>query len=323
MRNKTTNEIKDIIYNQNPNIDFISSKVIKQNNKYKRLVYMRCICGNIFCKTLDHIQNDKYLLCKTCAKENIRKKRKKTYNDRYRLDIENHGFELLDKHCDLYANQSVRVKELKTGYIGYIYPNKIPKNLIVFGLSYNYDNLLYNINRYAYNQGLKTRAVSISKQQNKKELCIDFVCECNAVFTTTYRAFLKGSKIVCDDCSNIISNNELSVKNFLDKSNIQYIYQFTEEKLRDVLPLSFDFYLCKYNLFIEIQGEHHYMPVNFGGNLTDAELQKRFDRYVYHDKLKKQYCEQKHISLLILSYKDIKNNSFQNKILEFIQTTQI
>lgn len=28
-------------------------------------------------------------------------------------------------------------------------------------------------------------------------------------------------------------------------------------------------------------------------------------------------------SLLILSYKDIKNNSFQNKILEFIQTTQI
>lgn len=44
---------------------------------------------------------------------------------------------------------------------------------------------------------------------------------------------------------------------------------------------------------------------------------------LYHDKLKKQYCEQKHISLLILSYKDIKNNSFQNKILEFIQTTQI
>lgn len=33
--------------------------------------------------------------------------------------------------------------------------------------------------------------------------------------------------------------------------------------------------------------------------------------------------EIKDIIYIILSYKDIKNNSFQNKILEFIQTTQI
>lgn len=80
--------------------------------------------------------------------------------------------------------------------------------------------------------------------------------------------------------------------------------------------MRFDFYLPDYNLFIEYDGEQHYMPINFGG-WNEEELQLKFEKTQYYDKLKNQYCEDNNIGLLRIPYwekeniKTIINNHLQ------------
>lgn len=60
--------------------------------------------------------------------------------------------------------------------------------------------------------------------------------------------------------------------------------------------LRFDFYLSTYRLVIEFNGEQHYRPFkHFGG---DSE----FDRILASDAVKKQYCKDNEISMLVLPY---------------------
>lgn len=105
---------------------------------------------------------------------------------------------------------------------------------------------------------------------------------------------------------------DIFLKDFFKNSN-EYFYQYTFDDCKNPVTkhhLPFDFYIPKYNLCIEYQGQQHYYPVDFTGSLTDEEKEEQFRQQKYRDKLKYDYCKNKGINLLEIPYtlyNDIEN----------------
>lgn len=314
-------EIIRIIKKKNPKIQFISSEIIIKKNKHRKFVHMKCECGQNFSMVLDKITSNKYLLCNKCSKEKQSKTRKKHYNKKYLPQITENGFTLVNPKSDLYANRFVEVIENDTGYRGFIYPNRTYKKMLIFSLEHNKSNYIYNVNQYAKNIGIKSRAIEFSDNNKWVSQGMKFICECGKEFETTVRAFQKG-KFHCDCCSKRYSQNEIMVSKFLDLHNIKYIQEFSINSLKDVLPSYFDFYLTEYNILIEVDGQHHEQMVNLGGNLSKEDIEKRFKTYKKQDEMKDDYCLRYNIPLLRINYKDMKNGKYLNIILTFIQTVK-
>ena len=83
--------------------------------------------------------------------------------------------------------------------------------------------------------------------------------------------------------------------NFLEEQKIHYIPQKTFSPLNKS-KYRFDFYIPKYNLAIEYQGEQHFRDNSFFKDGLDV-VQKR-------DEVKRNYCKENKIDLLEISYKD-------------------
>ena len=121
--------------------------------------------------------------------------------------------------------------------------------------------------------------------------------KCGYEYYVSRTNFLRDRR--CAKCSS--SKGEERIIKFLDKNNIDYIYD--EEIFKDLLGvkggiLRYDFYLPKYNLLIEYQGKQHEKDCgDFGDFITQQE----------HDKRKKEYAEKNNIQLLEIWYWDFDN----------------
>jgi len=97
----------------------------------------------------------------------------------------------------------------------------------------------------------------------------------------------------------------------LKKLNLNYEPQKTFPDCKNINLLKFDFYISKYNLCIEYDGELHFNAYkNFGG---EEKLKVRQLR----DKIKNEYCEKNKINLLRIKYDENiidKLNNYFNKI---------
>lgn len=316
--------IKLYINRKNKNIEFLDAQGIKKSGKYRILVSMKCECGVLFQKTWEHIYKDNvYLCCKDCARKQQTKTRRKKNNKQYLSFIEKNGYELVDKKQDLFSEGLVEVIEKNTGYRGFVncnYVNK-QKKMIVFSLFTNKKNLVYNLNQYANNNNIKTHVIRLFDDDKLRTQAIECKCECGDIYITTYKSFLN-QKWACDKCSQKISKNEIILKNFLEESNIDYIYEYSINSCKDVLPLKFDFYLKKYKVLIEVDGGHHFQPVNFGGNMDEKTLYLRYLNYQKRDKIKDEFCKENNIPLLRIKYTEFNNGNYKKTINEFIQTVQ-
>lgn len=111
----------------------------------------------------------------------------------------------------------------------------------------------------------------------------------------------------CPICSE--SKGEKEIRIFLKNNNIQYEYQkkFSDCKYKTTLP--FDFYIPKYNMCIEYNGEQHYKPINhWGGENKLKEIKER-------DKIKAEYCKKNNIQLKVISY----NQNINKKLLNLFK----
>ena len=109
----------------------------------------------------------------------------------------------------------------------------------------------------------------------------------------------------CPDCYTP-SLGEVKVLELLDKLKIKYKTQHWFNDCRMKLPLPFDFYLPKYNVLIEYDGEQHYKPVNFGGISNERALDN-FITTKIRDSIKTWYCQQNNIKLIRIPYWDFGN----------------
>lgn len=85
----------------------------------------------------------------------------------------------------------------------------------------------------------------------------------------------------------------------MTETNIDYIEQYRiDYKLLNHQYCFIDFYLPKYNTFIEYNGQQHYRPVKIFGGEGNFKKQLERDTYV------REYCSKNKINLIEISYKD-------------------
>lgn len=104
----------------------------------------------------------------------------------------------------------------------------------------------------------------------------------------------------CPSCSEF--KGEVNIRKWLQFKNITYICQKSFEDLIGLGGglLSYDFYLPKYNLLIEYQGEFH---DGSNGYYTRKNLKRQKE----HDKRKRKYAEDNNINFLEIWYYNFNN----------------
>lgn len=117
-------------------------------------------------------------------------------------------------------------------------------------------------------------------------------CPIHGDFEQTPDHHLRGCG--CPRCNE--SHGERDVRNYLEEHKLKYVSQYkVTSKDRS---FRIDFYLPDYNMFIEYNGEQHYVPKEyFGGQLT-------FQKQIERDKLLRKYCKENCINLVEISYKE-------------------
>lgn len=88
------------------------------------------------------------------------------------------------------------------------------------------------------------------------------------------------------EIANLLSENSI---NFEREKTFSWL--FYEQKLR------LDFYLPDYNIAIECQGQHHFVPTDYNGKGDDFS-KIEFDESKKRDKYKKDLCEKNGIKLI-------------------------
>ena len=105
--------------------------------------------------------------------------------------------------------------------------------------------------------------------------------------------------IYCPCCDG--TKGEQYISNYLSTNDIEFISQYKFEDCKYINPLPFDFYLPKYNMCIEYQGQQHYYAVDFFGG------EEKFEKQIKRDNIKRNYCNNNGIILLEISYRDFNN----------------
>ena len=123
----------------------------------------------------------------------------------------------------------------------------------------------------------------IDYKNTHEKICI--ICPIHGEFWQIPKDHLRGCG--CNKCKT--SKIEICVEKILRMNNII----FDKQKKFDWLGRqSLDFYLPKYNIAIECQGEQHYKSIkHFGG-------EERLIKQIEKDKLKKQLCDENNVKLL-------------------------
>lgn len=108
----------------------------------------------------------------------------------------------------------------------------------------------------------------------------------------------------CPECNKKkgkYTKGEMGIMEWLDIYNIGYIPQCKLYNCKNQIHLKFDFYIPEENLVIEYQGEQHYFPVTFGGRSID-EAKMDFNKTVFRDRIKKEYCKEHNIKFVEIPY---------------------
>ena len=98
--------------------------------------------------------------------------------------------------------------------------------------------------------------------------------------------------------SSLLGLCENAIRNFLTKNNIEFEEQKKFEGCRNVNLLRFDFYLPKYNLCIESDGVPHFKKIKWTKEMTEEQMEEKFEYVQNNDKIKNEYCKKNNITLL-------------------------
>ncbi|XZH99782.1 hypothetical protein ACSXEK_16380 (plasmid) [Clostridium perfringens] len=106
------------------------------------------------------------------------------------------------------------------------------------------------------------------------------------------------SGVGCPICNQ--SKGEKSIRQYLEKNNIEFKQEYRFNDCRHKLPLPFDFYIENYNLCIEFDGGQHFKKVKHFGEESFKLTQIR-------DKIKNKFCEENNIRLIRIPYWELDN----------------
>ena len=241
--------------------------------------------------------------CPYCKKKTISNLRKNSIDD-IREYIESFGYKLLSEK---YENQDDDLLlECPFGHKFKMSYRRFRKNKtkceICDGKPKTKKLTYEEVKNYIESFGYKL----LSKEyiNNKKKLLLE--CPIGHKWSVKYNKFQLGTR--CPICNE--SKGEKRISEYLSDNNIDFIPQYKFDNLLGIGNglLSYDFYLPKFNLLIEYQGQFH------DGNLTGSYKEDfRLEIQQEHDKRKREYAKENNIKLLEIWYWDYDNIE---KILE-------
>ena len=264
-------------------------------------------CGKIYFQT-PYAHYNRGQGCPICGKKKALKKRRgktrrKTPQEYYN-ECKEKG---LDLPIEDYINNSTKIKH--KCFRGHIY-KQIPKD----HLSGKGCKECYTIERTLRNNTRKNQTL-ITRQDAFLEKCIQlgvdepidclkyknsytklyFKCNKGHIYEQSPDMHTTSNRLTgCPICRE--SHGEKFIRNYLDKHNIKYESQKRFHDLKDKEYLSYDFYLPKYRILIEYQGQQHYKECNYFGG------KEKFQKQQYHDNLKREYAKDNGYKLLELKY---------------------
>lgn len=291
---------------ENSECQLISNDYINSTTKMK----FKCKCGNIFETSFNKFNSQNQRQCQECGKELLFLQRRLSIEE-VREEINNRGAYLISTE---YKTNSIPLKiKCKCGKIFkrcYSNIQQTEGEIICRSCSSTKTNLLsYDyIKEYVENN---TECELISKEYIDCRKSLVFKCSCGKTFKSNWNNFYSSNQRRCLSCSKYHSKAEIEIENILKENGIGYImeYRFKECRYKRMLP--FDFYLPKYNLLIEYDGEFHYKNIP----IANLELQKK------RDNIKNEFCKENNINLLRIKYSEFDN--IKNIIINYIANTEI
>lgn len=300
-KRKTIEYIKEQIDKIEPTTKLISKEYI---NNRQALEFV-CGCGKTFYKSWDTIQQNGTCKCRSCTRKDswLYNRGRNSFPDDAYAEFVDKGF----VPCETIhtSKQKILCKDAN-GYLGRISLEnvRLGKHFSIFSVIFNDENLLYNLNVYAQNNGYGTKVVSYQNAPRSTEVLIDCICECGKPFTTCVGNFTTQNKVRCNTCSSSQSNIEHLVEIELNNLKIPFETQKRFDGCRNPntgCMLPFDFYIPDESMCIEVDGQQHYKPSRFG-NMTDENAQDMLVDRIYKDGVKTNYCNNNGIRLVRIPY---------------------
>lgn len=294
-RKRTTDDFKNELFTINPNIE-----ILGEFTKVEDHIKCRCkVCGNTWNGIFRNLLNG--ASCPQCARENYipsNKHTQKWFDDKMKMLHPNiqaltpfvsMKSQILCK-CKIDENEwATSPDSLLNGQCGCpICANKL------MGLHRRKSN-------DEFIEQLKKINPNIIPLEDYKTDHEKILCKCSI---HNYKWYVAPNKILrkytgCPKCASY--HNENIISNILDKWGYEYVMQKRFPDCKDTNTLPFDFYIPKYNIVIEYDGEHHYMPI-FPSKYTHGQNIDRLTYIQKHDKIKNDYCKSKNMYLIRIPY---------------------
>nr|DAK83636.1 MAG TPA: restriction enzyme [Caudoviricetes sp.] len=308
--------IRVFLHKKSATAEFLHYNIIAKNQKKRILLTFRCECGEIFNKTLEDTIYKTYICCNKCTIEKSRKK--KRVSEKSLQKIKQAGYTVLQSPENLRITDLCEVED-GLGFRGFISSASVSahKGMSKFDVRINKKNYIYNVNHWAELNCVDTRCLGFEENTHYKRQGLRFCCSCGREFVTSIASFQNG-KIRCSECAKSISKYEFIFKSYLEKEHIDFIYQYSLNQCRDILPLPFDFYIKEYYCLIEVDGEGHYYPCHFN-RISYERAVETFNITKRHDAVKNNFCQNNDIPLLRIPYWEFKDDTFKQTYQKFIE----
>lgn len=114
--------------------------------------------------------------------------------------------------------------------------------------------------------------------------------------------------------TNLCSRYAFQVKKYLEGKKIPFVVEKRFKECSDLKKLPFDFFIESQNTVIEVDGEHHFFPVAYGGKNHMDEAISHFERTLRHDKIKDQFCEENGIRIIRIPYFEFFNGTWEQRL---------
>lgn len=275
----------------------------------------QCSCGNIFERNFNKFQGGS-VLCTKCSKANSSAKTKTDETIALKI-LSDKGWKLQEN--ETYTNMNTYINVInEDGYKArttVTYVKSCDANIDIIGKCNPFT--IENINLYMIKNNLPYTVLSEEYNSNVDNLLIK--CnKCNETFYRAWSKFQNKTGMLCPNCRlKSKSYLEWLVKMWLKENDISFVMEKRFYDCRNKIPLPFDFYIEDKNVAIEVDGLHHYEPINLTGygkeNPTEARV-TRYNTQVINDEIKNKYCEDNNIVLIRIPYWEFKDDTYLNKL---------
>lgn len=136
---------------------------------------------------------------------------------------------------------------------------------------------------------------------------IEVKCKEHGFFSQLVKVHLQGKG--CPKCS--LSKGENAIALFLQRAGIEFEVEFAVPEISTQNPVRFDFYIPASKAFIEFDGQHHFMPVNFGG-ISDEKALEIHQLVKERDKRKDNWAKVNGFHVLRIKFDEDVNSVLTN-----------